>query len=288
MGPFMKIISAPFRFVIWVLWDFTGFRFLWEKIRPPIETDPEKRPPSTFFLWGLGVLFAYLILFSIESQRFETRVRRIEERANTILLHLSISDSNIQKTVLSRVSDVQNMLCPYPPDIYHPTSIFRSVFGISSRKHTPTVQALKGVIESWKGQLDSVDLERADLRDAKLIEAKLSHANLKGIDFFGADLTNADLYGADLSGADLTNAVLRGADFSEALIEGANLQGVDLRVPDNIEVWKASLFGRDPEWVKHSGADLLCTAKTLYGAKLDPELEQQLMKACPHILKKPM
>ena len=261
---------------------------MWEKIRPPIEIAPEKRPPSTFFLWGLGVLFAYLILFGIASQRFETRVRRIEERANTILLQLAVSDSNIQKNVLSRIPDVQNMLCPYPPNIYHPASIFRSVFGISSRKHTPTVQAMKGVIESWKGRLNSVDLERADLRDAKLKAAKLSHANLKGVDFFGADLMNADLYGADLSGADLTNAVLRGADFREALVEGANLQGVDLRVPDNTEVWKMSLFGRDPEWIKHSGADLLCTAKTLHGAKLDPELEQQLMKACPHILKKPI
>ena len=282
----MKIIFAPFRFIVWVLWDFSGFRFFWEKIRPPIETSQEKRPPSTFFLWILGVLFAHSILFSIVTQRFENRIRLIEERANTILLQLSISDSGIRKTALSRVSDVQNMLYPYKPDIFNPISIFRSVFGLSSSKHNATVQALKGVIETWKGQLDSVNLERADLRYAKLKGAKLSNANLKGADLIGADLMNADLRGADLSGANLTNAVLRGADFRKALIEGANLQGVDLRVADNVEVWKGTLFGRDPEWVKHSGADLLCTTKTLYRAKFDPELEQQLMRDCPHILKK--
>ena len=282
----MKIIFAPFRFVVWVLWDFSGFRFFWEEIRPPIETSQGRRPPSTFFLWVLGVLFAYSILFSIVTQRFENRIRLIEERANTILLQLSISDSGIRKTALSRVSDVQNMLYPYKPDIFNPISIFRSVFGLSSSKHNATVQALKGVIETWKGQLDSVNLERADLRYAKLKGAKLSNANLKGADLIGADLMNADLRGADLSGANLTNAVLRSADFRKALIEGANLQGVDLRVADNVEVWKGTLFGRDPEWVKHSGADLLCTTKTLYGAKLDPELEQQLMRDCPHILKK--
>ncbi len=287
MGPFMKIIFAPFKFILWVLWDFSGFRFFWEKIRPPLETTPHKRSPSTFFLWVLGVLFAYSILFSIVSQRFENRIHLIEERANTILLQVSISDSGIRKTALSRVSNAQNMLCPYKPDIFDPISIFRSVFGPSSSRHNATVQALKGVIETWKGQLDSVNLERADLRHAKLKGAKLSNANLKGVNLIGADLMNADLHGADLTGANLTNAVLRGADFSEALIEGANLQGVDLRVPDNIEVWKGTLFGRDPEWAKNSGVDLLCTTITLYGAELDPELEQQLMRDCPHILKKP-
>ena len=287
MGPFMKIIFAPFKFILWVLWDFSGFRFFWEKIRPPLETTPRKRSPSTFFLWVLGVLFAYSILFSIVSQRYENRIHLIEERANTILLQVSISDSGIRKTALSRVSNAQNMLSPYKPDIFDPISIFRSVFGPSSSRHNATVQELKGVIETWKGQLDSVNLERADLRHAKLKGAKLSNANLKGVNLIGADLMNADLRGADLTGANLTNAVLRGADFSEALIEGANLQGVDLRVPDNIEVWKGTLLGRDPEWVKNSGVDLLCTTITLYGAELDPELEQQLMRDCPHILKKP-
>jgi uncharacterized protein YjbI with pentapeptide repeats len=283
----MKIILAPFRFILWILWDFFGVRFFWEKIRPPIETSPGKRPPSTFFLWVLGILFAYSIWFSIVSQRFENRIRLIEERANTILLQLSISDSNIRKTALSRVSNVQNMLYPYKPDIFNPFSIFHSAFGPSSNKHYTTIQVLREALETWKGQLDSVNLEKADLRYAKLNGAKLSKANLKGVNLTGADLMNADLRGADLSGANLTNAVLRGSDFSETLIKAANLQGADLRVPDNIEVWKGTLFGRDPEWIKKSGADLLCTAKTLYGAKLDPELEQQLMTDCPQILEKP-
>lgn len=283
----MKTLFAPFRFILWVLWDFSGLRFFWEKIRPPVETSQKKRPPSTFLLWVLGVLFAYSILFSIVSERFENRIRLIKERENAILLQLSISDQGLQKTALSRVSDVQNMLCPYMPDIYNPISIFRSVFWLSPSKYDPTVHALKKTIESWKDKLDSVDLEGAVLRNAKLNGAKLSNANLKEADLVGADLMNADLRGADLSGANLTNALLRGADFSKAIIKGANLQGVDLKVPDNIEVWKGTLLGRDPEWVKHSGVDLLCTAKTLYGAKLDPAIEQQLKTDCPDILKLP-
>jgi uncharacterized protein YjbI with pentapeptide repeats len=166
-------------------------------------------------------------------------------------------------------------------------SIFRSIFGAQSSRHNPTVETLKKVIVAWKSELDSVNLEKADLSHAKLKGAKLRNANLKAANLFGADLMNADLHRANLTGANLTNAVLRGTDFSEALIEGANLQGVDLRVPENIEVWKGTLFGRDPEWVIKSGADLLCTTKTLYGAMMDPELEQQLMKGCPYILKKP-
>ena len=283
----MKIILAPFRLIGWVLWDFSGLRFFWEKIRPPLEPTPDKRAPSTFFLWILGVLCAYAMLFSIVSQRFDNRIRLIEESANAIILQLSTADAAIRKTALSRVSQVQNMPYPYKPDIYDPLSIFRSVFGPSHIKYDSTVRTLKGVIESWKGQLDSINLEAADLRNAKLDGAKLSNANLKGADLFGADFTNADLRGAVLSGANLTNAILRGADLSRARIEMANLQGVDLRAPDNIEIWKGTLLGRDPEWVKHTGTDRLCTTKTLYGAKIDPELEQQLMTACPQILKKP-
>jgi uncharacterized protein YjbI with pentapeptide repeats len=283
----MKTLFAPLRFILWVFWDFSGLRFFWEKILPPIEISQRKRPPSTFILWVSGVLLAYLILFNIASQRFDNRIRLIKERQNAILLELSISDRSLQKSALSRVADVQNMLCPYRPEIHHPISVFRSVFWLSPDKHNPTVQALKKVIESWKGQLDSVDLEKAVLADANLNGAKLGDANLREADLAGADLMNADLRGADLSDANLTNAVLRGADFSKAIIEGANLQGVDLKVPDNIDVWKGTLLGRDPEWIKHSGADLLCTAKTLSGAKLDPEIEQQLKTDCPHILTPP-
>jgi hypothetical protein len=55
--------------------------------------------------------------------------------------------------------------------------------------------------------LSNAVLREANLRDANLKEANLHHANLKGANLTEADLTEADLTEADLSGADLRNAL---------------------------------------------------------------------------------
>ena len=70
-------------------------------------------------------------------------------------------------------------------------------------------------------------------------------------------------------------------------IDGVILQGADLRIPEEKDIWKGTLFGRDPEWTKRSGVEQLCTVKTLYKAKLDPELVFQIKEKCPHLLEKP-
>jgi uncharacterized protein YjbI with pentapeptide repeats/WD40 repeat protein/tetratricopeptide (TPR) repeat protein len=61
--------------------------------------------------------------------------------------------------------------------------------------------------------------------------------NLSGVDLNGADLRQARLAGADLSGAQLVTANLRGAD-----LKGANLRGADL---DFAELQGADLTGAD-------------------------------------------
>ena len=88
--------------------------------------------------------------------------------------------------------------------------------------------------------------ERADLRDADLRDANLRGANLSG----------ADLSGADLSGADLREAGLRDADLSSA----------------------------DLTQVKNLSINNLSKVKTLYKAKLDPELMEQVKDEYPHLL----
>ena len=59
------------RFVLWLLWDFSGLRSIWEKIRPPSEEKIKSvsyNKPPTFLLWVLGI---YSALFGIASQRYE-------------------------------------------------------------------------------------------------------------------------------------------------------------------------------------------------------------------------
>jgi len=83
--------------------------------------------------------------------------------------------------------------------------------------------------------------------------------DLRGVHLEGAVLRRADLRGADFQGASFLQADLRGASF-----EGANLvDAVDLI------------------------SDQLLTLKTLYGARLGPDLLKQIQERCPSLLEKP-
>lgn len=111
------------RFLLWLIYDFSGFRFIWSKILPPKETAKIKRKPSTFIFWIFGI---YVALYSITSQRYENRVDIIENRANSIFTKLS---TPAYKKTLSRISRVQNMFCPQRPYILNPDTVFSSLMG---------------------------------------------------------------------------------------------------------------------------------------------------------------
>ena len=100
---------------------------------------------------------------------------------------------------------------------------------------------------------DKTDLKKAkatrDCSDCDLSDADLSGANLRKADLYSADLRNANLSGANLSGACLSEA-----NLSEVL--GLNIEQ-------------------------------LSKVETLYKAKLDPELMEQVKDKYPHLLKKP-
>ena len=112
--------------------------------------------------------------------------------------------------------------------------------------------------------LSGADLEEADLRGADLNRAALGEADLSGADLREADLETANLEQADLRGANLMDADFEGADLKRAELEGADLMGA-----------------------MHLRAEQLCEAKTLYQAKLDPDLEIEVKERCPHLLEFP-
>jgi len=85
------------------------------------------------------------------------------------------------------------------------------------------------------------------------------------------NLDKADLSGADLRIANLENSNLEGADLAEADLRGAKLKG-------------ANLEGAKLEGAENITSDQLCTAKTLYKAKLDSELREEVKNKCPNHL----
>ncbi len=90
-------------------------------------------------------------------------------------------------------------------------------------------QQLTGINLSQETHVGRVDLNSADLSNARL-----NRANLSGAHFFYTNLSNANLSFARLSGAvmlraNLTSARLLGADLTDASIQMADLANANLR-----------------------------------------------------------
>ena len=148
----------------------------------------------------------------------------------------------------------------------------------------PDIQAILTVVgrrthtskEEKVLMLSNTDLRGANLNGAKLIGANLSGANLSGAFLIGADLSEAFLYKADLSEAKLNGAFLIGADLSGAWLGGADLSGAWLSGANLSGAWLggANLSGANLRGALDLTLEQLSKVKTLYKAKLDPELEK--------------
>ncbi len=286
------IIKLPFLFIKfikvrenrkWLVWDFSGVRYIWTKIKPPLNEDeklPTYRRPATFFLWLVGI---YVALFGIASNRYENRADKIENRMNAIYAQISKD----MKIAFSRIDDVQNMLCPYEPSIWNPFSIIISFLPIKNIRYEPAVEQLKQLVEDWaqktkviKGKevgelygfdLKGAHLENADLREAHLENADLREAHLENADLcweahlenadlcweahlenadlcWEAHLENANLLFAYLENADLGCAHLEKADLREAHLENADLREAHL---ENADLREAHLENADLCWEAH-------------------------------------
>ncbi len=136
------------------------------------------------------------------------------------------------------------------------------------------LETLKKGVEAWnKWRKNNPDI-KPDLREANLLRANLSEADLSGANISGANLWRADLSGANISGAYLNEAYLWRADLTETDLNRANLaeaylEGANLRGAENLTI------------------EQLSKVRTLYWAKLDPELEMEVKEKYPHLLEKP-
>jgi uncharacterized protein YjbI with pentapeptide repeats len=309
-------LSSP-EFLKWLYWDFSGIRFIWEKIKSPkqeITENPQYKKPATFLLWLIGI---YVALFGVASQRFENTVDRIENRTNAILA-LAVKDET-RANALSFIPQVQGMRVPKNPEFFNPIITLKSMFLGKTEEHEDSIEILRGIIVGFKKQLLGADLaganlkgedlkganlrgadlrvanlRRADLTEANLREAKLVEANLGEAGLARANLIEAKLVEANLVAADLGEANLGEANLWKANLMSANLGRADLR---EANLREANLRGaslgsadlREANLVdaKNLKIELLFTVKTLYKAQLNSELMKQIKKKYPHLLKKP-
>jgi hypothetical protein len=120
-----------------------------------------------------------------------------------------------------------------------------------------------------KARLGGIKLNGADIGRTNLKEAILKNADLRKACISNANLQAASLAGADLSAADLFSAELRESDLRETKLKDALLNEADLRGAKSLTIKQLS------------------EAHTLYLAKMDDDLMEQVKSSCPRLLVHP-
>jgi len=132
--------------------------------------------------------------------------------------------------------------------------------------------------------LEQANFIRANLKQSNLSQANIGMANLSKANLEGAKIIGSILRNSNLTEANLKNSSCRGTDFEGAIFVKANLQGADLL---SAFFEETDLSNANLTRVKNLTIAQLSGAKTLYQAKLDPELMEQVKKSYPYLLREP-
>ncbi len=114
-------------------------------------------------------------------------------------------------------------------------------------------------------------LNQTLFENANLNQAELNHAYAGGAVFKDAFLIKASLRNSFLIKADFSNAFLMEADLRGAYLTGANFENT-------------SLYKADLRFANGLTVEQLSKAKTLYMAKIDPDLSKELERSFPELI----
>ncbi len=135
------------------------------------------------------------------------------------------------------------------------------------------------------------NINSANISQSSLIESNLENARLNQTNFENSNLNQASLKGAYASGAnfkdaflikaDFENAFLIKANFSNAFLMESNLQNCYLMGADfeNASLYKADLRG-----AKGLTVEQLSKVKTLYLARFDDEILEEIKANLPELV----
>ncbi len=120
------------------------------------------------------------------------------------------------------------------------------------------------------------NLENTRLNQTNLENSNLNQVNLRGAYASGSNFNDAFLIKAQLEGAFLIKTSFRNAFLMEANLQNSYLMGADF---ENASLYKADLRG-----VKGLTIDQLSKAKTLYLAKFDDTLFDEIKMNIPELV----
>jgi uncharacterized protein YjbI with pentapeptide repeats len=124
--------------------------------------------------------------------------------------------------------------------------------------------------------LIETNLENTRLNQTNLENSNLNQVNLKGAYASGANFKDAFLIKAQFENAFLIKTSFRNAFLMEANLQNSYLMGADF---ENASLYKADLRG-----AKGLTVDQLAKAKTLYLAKFDDDLMNQVRITVPELV----
>ncbi|WEM44741.1 pentapeptide repeat-containing protein (plasmid) [Photobacterium sp. DA100] len=231
-----------------LLWDFSGCRYIWNKVRPEKNTgQPE---PSSIVFWIFSI---YIALFSLTSAVYEVNKGSYDAKVSQVYTLLQMDD--LKQLGKNKITALQGSHILVKPDFYNPIANIKSLLRVTELNVESEIE-LKNLLKHYRSELDNSYLYKgnfsgiSDLSNANFQNSNLFNANFSGSNLIGANFSDADLQGANFTGADLSFAVfcrtdLRTADLSEAI-------GLD--------------------------SESLSCAYSLYEAKLPSDIEDEIRK----------
>ena len=135
------------------------------------------------------------------------------------------------------------------------------------------------------------NMNSANISQSSLIESNLENARLNQTNFENSNLNQANLKGAYASGANFKDAFLIKAHFENAFLIKANFINAFLMESDlqncylmGADFENASLYKADLRGAKGLTVEQLAKVKTLYLAKFDEEILEQIKTALPALV----
>lgn len=139
--------------------------------------------------------------------------------------------------------------------------------------------------------LKGSNLNSANISQSSMIEANLENTRLNQTNFENSNLNQANLKGAYASGANFKDAFLIKTQFENAFLIKANFNNAYLMEANlsnsylmGADLENASLYKADLRGAKGLTIDQLAKAKTLYLAKFDDELMEQVKGLIPELV----
>ncbi|MFM8833394.1 MAG: pentapeptide repeat-containing protein [Cytophagales bacterium] len=139
--------------------------------------------------------------------------------------------------------------------------------------------------------LNSSNLNSTNLQSASLIETNLENTRLNQTNLENANLNQANLKGAYASGANFKDAFLIKAQFENAFLIKTNFKNAFLMEANlqnsylmGADLENASLYKADLRGAKGLTVEQLAKVKTLYLAKFDDEILEQIKTSLPELV----